>query len=101
MVGRQPEDGTVLRRAAFSQALAFVLGFSAVFIALWASVGLVGCVLRDYVGIIRQVGGAILVFMGLHVAGVINVTALHREPRDLKFKAGSSSTWPLVTPSCF
>jgi cytochrome c-type biogenesis protein len=79
MVGSQPDDGTDRRRAAFSHALAFVLGFSAVFIALWASVGLIGYVLRDYVGILRQVGGAILVFMGLHVAGVINVTALYRE----------------------
>ena len=35
---------------AFYQALAFVVGFSAVFIALWASVGLIGYVLRDYVG---------------------------------------------------
>jgi len=81
MVGTTADDGTARRRAAFSQALAFVLGFSAVFIALWASVGLVGYVLRDYVGILRQVGGAVLVFMGLHVAGVINVAALYREVR--------------------
>ncbi len=79
MVGSQPDDGTARRRAAFSQALAFVLGFSAVFIALWASVGLIGYVLRDYVGLLRQVGGAVIVFMGLHVAGVINVSALYRE----------------------
>jgi cytochrome c-type biogenesis protein len=78
MIGSQPDDGTVRRRAAFSQALSFVLGFSAVFIALWASVGLIGYVLRDYAGLLRQVGGAILVFMGLHVAGVITVTALYR-----------------------
>lgn len=69
------------RRAAFYQALAFVLGFSAVFIALWASVGLIGYVLRDYVGILRQLGGAVLVFMGLHVAGVIDVSILYREVR--------------------
>jgi len=79
MIESQPDGGTVRRRAAFSQALAFVLGFSAVFIALWASVGLIGYVLRDYAGLLRQVGGAILVFMGLHVAGVINVTALYRD----------------------
>ena len=69
------------RRAAFYQALAFVIGFSAVFVALWASVGLIGYVLRDYVGILRQLGGALLVFMGLSVAGVINVSALYREVR--------------------
>ena len=57
------------------------IGFSAVFVALWASVGLIGYVLRDYVGLLRQLGGALLVFMGLHVAGVINVSALYREVR--------------------
>jgi len=81
MVGAAPEGLANRRMVAFRQALAFVLGFSAVFIALWASVGLVGYVLRDYAGVMRQVGGAILVFMGLHVAGVINVTALYREVR--------------------
>ncbi len=79
MVGSQPDDGTARRWAAFTQALAFALGFSAVFIALWASVGLIGYVFRDYVGMFRQVGGAIIVFMGLHVAGVINIAALYRE----------------------
>ena len=51
------------------------------FIALWASVGLIGYVLRDYAGLLRQLGGAVLVFMGLHVAGVINISALYREVR--------------------
>ncbi|HLO35610.1 MAG TPA: cytochrome c biogenesis protein CcdA, partial [Candidatus Deferrimicrobium sp.] len=79
MVGTDTEAGAARRRAAFRQALAFVVGFSAVFITLWASIGLVGYVLRDYVGILRQLGGAILIFMGLHVAGVIDVGVLYRE----------------------
>jgi cytochrome c-type biogenesis protein len=79
MVGTDTEAGNARRRAAFRQALAFVVGFSAVFITLWASIGLVGYVLRDYVGILRQLGGAILIFMGLHVAGVIDVGVLYRE----------------------
>ena len=83
MVGTEDATASAAarRRAAFYQALAFVLGFSLVFIALWASVGLIGYVLRDYVGVLRQVGGAILVFMGLHVAGVIDVSLLYREVR--------------------
>ena len=80
MVGTAPE-GRARRRAAFQQSLAFVGGFSLVFVTLWASVGVVGYVLRDYAGLLRQVGGAVLVFMGLHVAGVINVAALYREVR--------------------
>jgi cytochrome c-type biogenesis protein len=81
MVGATPDSSAAGRLAAFRQALAFVLGFSVVFIALWASVGLIGYVFRDSAGLLRQLGGALLVFMGLHVAGVINVAALYREIR--------------------
>ncbi len=80
MVGTTP-DGAARRRTALVQALAFVLGFSAVFIGLWISIGLVGYVFRDYAGLLRQAGGAVLVFMGLHVAGLIDVAALYREVR--------------------
>ena len=78
MVGTTPPGSPRARRVAFNQALAFVLGFTVVFVALWASVGLVGYLLRDYVGILRQVGGAVLIVMGLHVAGVIRISALYR-----------------------
>ena len=79
MVGTDTEGATARRRAALNQSLAFVVGFSFVFITLWASIGLVGYVLRDYIGILRQIGGAVLIFMGLHVAGVIDVGVLYRE----------------------
>jgi cytochrome c-type biogenesis protein len=78
MVGTTPPGSPSARRVAFHQALAFVLGFTIVFVVLWASVGLVGYLLRDYVGILRQVGGAVLIVMGLHVAGVIRISALYR-----------------------
>lgn len=84
MVGTAPSGQAVARRAALVQALAFVAGFTFVFVALWASVGLVGYFLRDYVWLLRQAGGAILVFMGLHVAGLISISALYR---DIRFTA--------------
>ena len=79
MVGTTPAGATSARRVALQQALAFVLGFTVVFVALWASVGLVGYLLRDYVAVLRQVGGAALIVMGLHVAGLINIQALYRQ----------------------
>jgi cytochrome c-type biogenesis protein len=78
MVGSNP-TAAIRRRDALVQSLFFVAGFSIVFISLWASVGLIGYALRDQAWVLRQVGGAVLVFMGLHVAGVINVAALYRE----------------------
>jgi len=78
MVGSDP-TAAIRRRDALVESLFFVAGFSVVFISLWASVGLVGYALRDQAWVLRQVGGAVLVFMGLHVAGDINVGALYRE----------------------
>jgi cytochrome c-type biogenesis protein len=60
-------------------ALAFVIGFTIVFVSLWASLGLVGYALRDKVQYLRIAGGAVLVFMGFHLAGVINLGFLNQE----------------------
>lgn len=81
MVGTTPPGAPDARRVALRQAVAFVLGFSIVFVTLWASVGLIGYALRDYGAILRMVGGGVLIVMGLHVAGLIRVSALYREVR--------------------
>ncbi len=78
-LGKEPDSGP--RSATLAHALAFVLGFSAIFIVLGASVGLVGFIVRDQLPWLRWVGGAILVVMGLHVAGVLRIPALYRELR--------------------
>lgn len=91
MVGSGAETKPVRYRAAFFQALAFVAGFTLVFCALWASVGLVGYFLRDHAGLLRQVGGALLVFMGLHVAGIITISALYRDVRPSMRRMGIAS----------
>jgi cytochrome c-type biogenesis protein len=87
MVGTST-SGSGARRANLTHGLAFVTGFSAVFVAFWASIGLVGYVLADHVTLLRQLGGALLVFLGLQVAGAINVTALWRDTRPLPAFAG-------------
>ena len=81
--------GPHARRTSLFHGLAFVAGFSAVFVAFWASIGLVGYVLADHVTLLRQLGGALLVFLGLQVAGVINVTALWRDTRPMPAFAGA------------
>jgi cytochrome c-type biogenesis protein len=79
MVGTTPPGSSRARRVAFRQALAFVLGFTIVIVVLWASVGVAGYILRDYSSILRQVGGVVLIVMGLHVAGLIRISALYRQ----------------------
>jgi len=99
MVGTTPADGASARRVALRQALAFVLGFTVVFVALWASVGLIGYLLRDHVSLFRQVGGAVLIVMGLHVAGLVDIPALYRQvglPTDRVVGASRAADGTLV-----
>ncbi len=59
-------------------AAAFVAGFSIVFIGFWTSIGLIGFLFLDNARYMREVGGAVLIFMGLHLLGVINIGFLDR-----------------------
>ncbi len=77
------------RRRSFLHGLAFVTGFTLVFVAFWASIGAIGYALADNVKYLRMFGGAILIVFGLQVAGVINVRALWRDTRPLPAFGGS------------
>jgi cytochrome c-type biogenesis protein len=104
LVGTTEPGSPDARRVALHQALAFVAGLTVVFVALWASVGLVGYALRDYVGILRLVGGAVLIVMGLHVAGLIRISALYRQVpvpagRMMAASRGPGGVTTLVAPS--
>ncbi|RPI01720.1 MAG: cytochrome c biogenesis protein CcdA [Zetaproteobacteria bacterium] len=69
------------RRALFVNSLLFVLGFSLVFIALGAGATLLGQALFRYQVAIRRIGGALVVVLGLYVAGWLRVPFLAREWR--------------------
>jgi len=60
---------TTGRWTTFFHALAFVLGFSAVFVLLGASVAFVGYALNTYMPTFVKIGGLILILFGLYVAG--------------------------------
>ncbi len=79
----------------FRHAVAFVAGFSLVFIAFGASIGLLGFFLgggneffiRDQQDIILKVAGGALIVLGLHLSGVITIPFLEQE-RRLNLKTG-------------
>lgn len=78
-VSEERDTEATLRTVA--HAAFFVLGFSAVFVILWASIGLVGWAIQGYTFYLRYIGGAILVILGLHVAGIFRLRWLNRERR--------------------
>jgi cytochrome c-type biogenesis protein len=83
--------GAADRRRSFLHGLAFVSGFTVVFVAFWASLGLIGYVLADNARYLQVIGGAVLVVMGLQVAGVINLRALWRDTRPLPAMNGAAA----------
>jgi cytochrome c-type biogenesis protein len=66
------------RRRVLLNALAFVFGFSIVFVALGASFSAVGQALLDHRDWIRRVGGALIVVFGLYIAGFLKIGAFGR-----------------------
>jgi cytochrome c-type biogenesis protein len=66
------------RRRVMLHALAFVAGFSLVFVSLGASFSAAGQFLLDYRDLIRRVGGVLIVLFGLYIAGVFKLGLLGR-----------------------
>lgn len=60
------------RWATFFHALAFVAGFSAVFVILGASVAFVGYTLNTYMPYVVKIGGLIVILFGLYVTGILS-----------------------------
>jgi cytochrome c-type biogenesis protein len=76
-------DGVVTRNRweTFSHGLAFVIGFSVVFVALGAAASAVGALLFDVREWIARIGGIIVIIFGLHTLGVINIPFLDYDTR--------------------
>lgn len=68
------------RRVALTS-LAFVLGFSTVFVALGAAATMVGYYLQQYKRELGMVGGVVIIVLGLHTAGILPIKWLLYEKR--------------------
>ena len=70
-----------IRRKVMLSTLAFVLGFSTVFILLGASASFTGNLIVGYKDAIRIVGGILILVMGIHLTGLIRIRGLEFEKR--------------------
>ena len=101
VVGRA--QGTASRWLAIRHSLAFVVGFGAVFTLLGITATYAAGPLFDYLPILRQLGGVVLIVLGLNLAGVLRVPMLERTWRPLETGAAGSiasatGTVALVAP---
>lgn len=77
-VARAPNE---VRRRAVVMSLAFVLGFSMVFIALGASATAIGTLLMEHLTLLGKIAGVVIILFGLHMMGVLKIGLLYSEKR--------------------
>jgi cytochrome c-type biogenesis protein len=77
----EAEARSKLRRAAIFHSLFFIMGFSLVFILMGASATYIGQLLAQYQSWIMKGGGILIILLGIHFTGIINIPFLQMEKR--------------------
>jgi cytochrome c-type biogenesis protein len=69
------------RRQVVISSLAFIVGFSLVFISLGAAASAIGQFLAERQAFFNRIAGAVIIVFGLHTMGVLRIEWLYREKR--------------------
>jgi cytochrome c-type biogenesis protein len=91
------------RWMAFRHAVAYVAGFGLVFTLLGVTASFASAGLAPFMPVLRQVGGMILIVLGLNLAGILRIPRLERTWRPLDAGAsasvaGTTGTMALAAP---
>ncbi|MEA1946793.1 MAG: cytochrome c biogenesis protein CcdA [Thermodesulfobacteriota bacterium] len=70
-----------IKKKVFLSTVSFVSGFSLIFILMGASASYLGSLLFNYRGLIRVIGGILIILMGVHLTGIIRIPGLDVEKR--------------------
>ncbi|HEX6834561.1 MAG TPA: cytochrome c biogenesis protein CcdA [Rudaea sp.] len=87
------ERANAARARTLTHALAFVVGFSAVFVALGLTASAVGGALNAHRTLISQIGGVIVVILGLHTMGALRIPWLMMDKRAHLTRGGRTTVW--------
>jgi cytochrome c-type biogenesis protein len=79
-----------LMRKVMLNSVAFILGFSTVFITLGAISTSVGQILARYKHSLAQVAGVVIILFGLHLTGLLRIKALYADKRMHSVKGGAT-----------
>jgi cytochrome c-type biogenesis protein len=90
-----------LMRRVMVNSIAFIIGFSAVFIALGAAATEVGQVLGVYKHTLARVAGVVIILFGLHLTGIFRIKALYTDARLHRVKGSSTPLGAFVIGFAF
>lgn len=75
---RAPHAESRVRRRVFFNSLAFISGFTSVFVSLGASASFLGNLFLSYRGWIQTWGGVLVVLLGLYLMGLFKISLMER-----------------------
>jgi cytochrome c-type biogenesis protein len=81
------------RTRTMAHALAFVVGFSIVFIALGLGASAAGGLLKANQVLVAQLGGFVVIVLGLHMMGIIRIPFLMMDKRAHIQNSGQRTLW--------
>ena len=70
-----------VRQLTIVHSLVFIAGFTAVFVLLGASATYVGGFLQSHMGLLRKIGGLLIIVFGIHITGIFDIGMLLGEKR--------------------
>lgn len=80
-------DNKEIKRIILLNSIMFILGFSTLFVVVLGSTAqLLGAAFIEYQDVLRKVGGVVIVVLGIHIMGVINIPVLHQDKKLHIFK---------------
>jgi len=94
------QESQLLRKVMLNS-IAFILGFSVVFVTLGAVATEVSQMLARYRSILAQVAGVVIILFGLHLTGVFKIKALYTDARLHRVKGGSTAWGAFVIGFAF
>jgi len=80
-VNEVQQANALRQRKAFLHTLFFIVGFSAIFVAIGFSASLIGTFFIDYQNLIRQLGAILIVLFGLFILGVFTPKCMMRDKK--------------------
>jgi cytochrome c-type biogenesis protein len=94
------QESQLLRKVMLNS-IAFILGFSVVFVTLGAVATEVSQMLARYRSLLAQVAGVVIILFGLHLTGVFKIKALYTDARLHSVKGGSTAWGAFVVGFAF
>lgn len=71
----------VKRQTVLIRGIAFIIGFSVIFILFGASASFLGSLVKDFKDLISKIGGMLIIIFGMQMAGILNLKFFMKEKR--------------------